>query len=231
MSLEELRACSVKAISREEATEIILRYEALGTLPATPKAFYGLVTPDGEIAGATVFGPGSGTNARNICGTENGLKTVCLERGACVHWAHPNAGSYLVSRACKLAYEEHGWSVIYAYSDSNPKIAEVGIIYQACNWLYIGSGAGRGGGASYHYEALHKPSRVIYSERQIRFNRKKVPEQERHLWTWEHLRESKEWEVRKVLDRARYVHFEGSKTERKHLLRALKYQVQPYPKR
>jgi hypothetical protein len=58
-----------------------------------------------------------------------------------LHYAPRNAASYLISRACRLAQREHGWTVFYAYAD--PDAGEIGTIYQALGWDYIGQGAGR----------------------------------------------------------------------------------------
>lgn len=134
----------VRQITREEAESIIYQYEWLGTMPTVARAYYGMLTADGEIIGACCFGVGGGSNARNICGPENRDVTICLERGACVHWAHPHAGSKLVSSACRLASKEFGWKIFYAYSDE--AAGEIGTIYQACNWIYLGRGVGRGNG-------------------------------------------------------------------------------------
>lgn len=142
--MDNLDGVVVRQITREEAEAIIYQYEWLGTMPTVARAYYGMVTAEGEIIGACCFGVGGGSNARNICGPENRDVTICLERGACVHWAHPHAGSKLVSKACKLAAREFGWKVFYAYSDEHA--GEIGTIYQACNWLYLGRGVGRGSG-------------------------------------------------------------------------------------
>lgn len=142
--MDNLDGVVVRQITREEAEAIIYQYEWLGTMPTVARAYYGMVTPDGEIIGACCFGVGGGSNARNICGPENRDVTICLERGACVHWAHPHAGSKLVAQACKLAHKEFGWKIFYAYSDEHA--GEIGTIYQACNWRYLGRGVGRGNG-------------------------------------------------------------------------------------
>ena len=46
----------------------------------------------------------------------------------------------MISNACKLAAKEFGWRIFYAYAD--PTAGEIGTVYQACNWLYLGIGAG-----------------------------------------------------------------------------------------
>jgi hypothetical protein len=131
----------VEAIPRAEAREVILRYEWLGTMGSASTATYGLRAPAGELLGVSVFGWNSSVQARDICGREHRELAVSLERGACVHYAPPHAASFLISRAVKLATADHGWRIFYAYAD--PAAGEIGTVYQACNWLYLGQGVGR----------------------------------------------------------------------------------------
>ena len=128
---ESLDGCGVHPITRAQAASIILEYEWLGTMPKVGLAYYGLISPTGELLGASCFGTGSGTNAANVCGPEHKHLAVCLERGACVPWAHPHAASFQTAASCKQAHKDHGWSIFYGYSDS--EAGEIGTIYQACN--------------------------------------------------------------------------------------------------
>jgi hypothetical protein len=131
-----LDGCTVERVGAAEAKAIILRYEWLGTMPVIVGAAYGLRTPSGELAGAVVFGDAPGTASDDLCGSEWRGRAMALQRGACVHWAHPHAASFLISRACRQAYEDFGWVVFYAYSDR--LAGEIGVVYQACNWRYLG---------------------------------------------------------------------------------------------
>ena len=124
-----------------EAKALIVRYEWLGTMPTVTRACYGLRTPEGELAGVAVFAAGPAPESGDLCGQEHRDRAICLARGACVHWAHPHAASHLISKACRLAAEEFGWRIFFAYSD--PTAGEIGTVYQACNWLYLGEGVGR----------------------------------------------------------------------------------------
>jgi hypothetical protein len=136
-----LAGCTVEPVSYGEARALITEYEYLGTMNHVPAALYGLRAPSGELLGVSCFGRPGGTNALNVCGEPE--RTIALERGACVPWAPKDAASYLISRAVKLAHREHGWSAIVAYAD--PKAGELGTIYQALNWRYLGQGVGRRG--------------------------------------------------------------------------------------
>ncbi len=122
--------CKVEPISYAEAASIILRYEYLRTMAPNTLACYGLLGPDGEVLGATCFA------CTSRIPTVPTASEVCLARGACVPWAPPNAASYLIRRATQQAHQDHGWESFVAYGD--PDAGEVGTIYQACNWLYLG---------------------------------------------------------------------------------------------
>ena len=158
--LPNLAGCVVRACDKATAKRIILKYEWLGTLGRS-FACYALYSASSEVLGVVSFGPGPGDAARNVCGTEYRDVAVCLERGACVHFAPKNAGSYLIRHAVKLAHKEHGWEIFYAYAD--PEAGEIGTVYQASNWKYLGpSRAGR------DREKLVRPNGHVVDERQLR---------------------------------------------------------------
>jgi len=127
--LASLDGCTVGPVTRRDAARIILRYEWLGTM-GRAKIWYGLRAPDGELLGVVGFG---GTSPSDLPGS------VILERGACVHFAPKNAGSFLIRRAVRLAHREHGWRTFVAYAD--PDAGEIGTIYQALGWSYTGQGS------------------------------------------------------------------------------------------
>lgn len=115
----------IEAIGAREAADFIKRYEFLGTVGRS-LARYGARNAKGELAAVAVFGTPSKL-ADDI---------IVLERGACAHWAHPHAASWFIPRAVKLAAADHGWKIFFAYAD--PSAGEIGIVYQACNWIYTG---------------------------------------------------------------------------------------------
>lgn len=211
--------CVVEAISRAEAEPFILRHEWLGTMSRGSRASYGLRAPSGELIGAAVFGWPGAIQSRDICGQQHRHLAVCLERGACSHLAPPNAASFLISRATRLAARDHGWRIFYAYAD--PEAGEIGTVYQACNWLYIGQGIGRG------------PRNLVREDWMIPAEDNRVISS-RTLWdrriTETQARE-RGWIPVCRHPKHKYVHFEGSRTERRRLLAELRYPPQPYPKR
>ena len=128
-----LEGYSVETISRLAATPLILRYEWLGTLGRST-FFVGLLSPGRDLQGAACFGYGPSGNIRKLIGEP----ALCLERGACVHYAPPNAASFLINAACKLVYRISGVPLFFAYGD--PMAGEYGAVYQAAGWTYLGQG-------------------------------------------------------------------------------------------
>jgi hypothetical protein len=141
--LASLDGSTIRAIDHTMAAPIVLRYEWLGTVAPIRVASYGLFAPDGELLGVVQFAK-MPREPNNVCGVEYASKAICLARGACVPHAPKNAASYLISRAVRLAHAEHGWSIFFAYADESAR--ELGSIYQACNWHYLGQGLGRAPG-------------------------------------------------------------------------------------
>jgi hypothetical protein len=92
------------------------------------------MSPVRELHGAVCFGYGPQGQIRNLIGAN----ALCLERGACVHFAPVNAASFLISRACRMVHRLTGIEVFFAYAD--PMAGEYGAVYQAANWIYLGQG-------------------------------------------------------------------------------------------
>lgn len=211
--LASLAGCDVKAISPDEARRVILRYEWLRSM-GRAAACYGLVSGAHELLGVACFGwPGS-PESRDICGREHRERAVCLERGACVHWAPSNAASFLIRRALRLAHRDFGWSIFYAYADEDA--GEIGTVYQASNWLYIGQGVGRTEGRM--REDFKTPDGQIVSSRTLR-----------HRGLTKNAVLAKGWAVIYRQPKHKYVWFEGR--DRRRLRAACRYPFVPYPKR
>jgi hypothetical protein len=144
----DLSGYSIETISRHDAAQVIIRYEWLGTMGRTVHHI-GLVSPQRELHGVACFGHGPAGYIRKLIGEP----ALCLERGACVHYAPRNAASFLINNACKLIYRIAGVSLFFAYAD--PKAGEYGGVYQAAGWAYLGQGLqGRPQGRKLRYEVL-----------------------------------------------------------------------------
>jgi hypothetical protein len=209
-----LRGFYVKEISKKESQRIILEYEWLGTM-GRAFACYGLFI-ENELHGAINFGLPASPESRNICGVEIAKKAICLERGACTHLTPKNAASFFIKRAIRMAYKKYGWEVFYAYSDE--EAGEIGTIYQACNWFYIGQGVGRRPGRKREYYL--SPDDELISERTLRRRALKKSIILKQGWT-----------LIEKMPKHKYVWFEGSKNEKKKLKELCRYEFKEYPKK
>jgi hypothetical protein len=229
--IKSLGGALVEKVSYEEAKGIIERYEWLGNLPHRTAASYGLKI-EGELVAVVCFGCGGSPEARVICEPDpnNELRdrTICLMRGATLHFAPDSASSYLVRHACAKAHEEHGWCIFFAYSD--PAAGERGLIYQSANWKYLGQNLGRDselGQEDWIFPDGTKATSYTYRDKAIewgwteemgkmgltkaQFLRNiggiEVPTTPKHKWVW----------------------FEGNKSERRRLRKMCRYEFLPYP--
>src|SRR5271155_10325 len=121
-------------ISNEQAAEIILKYEWLGTMASGTIASYGLMLNE-ELLGVVCFGKNGSVEALETI-HEDTKKVICLVRGACVPHAPKNTASNLIRYACKSAAKDFGWTHFLAYADE--QAAEFGTVYAASNWKNIG---------------------------------------------------------------------------------------------
>ncbi len=131
----DLDHSSVREIDPEKAAEIILRYEWLGSMPQATTRCFGLYH-DYVLAGACVFALKPGANLVSDETSQVPQSALYLARGACVHWAHPHAASWFLARVGRLLAP----CSILAYSD--PAAGEIGTIYQALGWAYLGASKG-----------------------------------------------------------------------------------------
>lgn len=204
----------VKEINRVQAKSIILEYEWLGTM-GMGIAHYGLFNKQ-NLIGAVSFGLPSSPESRNICGLNLTDKAICLERGACVHWVHKHAPSFFISRAVSHASKKYDWEIFYAYADEDA--GEIGTIYQACNWYYLGQGVGRRKGRKREY--YKNPDGKVISSRSLR---KKGLKKSQIL--------KKGWEVIFSKQKHKYVWFEGTQKRKDILISKCRYNFKEYPKR
>lgn len=132
----DVKRAMVRPVSRRLAEQIILKYEWLGTMSMTSHHYGIFFGP--YCAGVTCVARGAAMagayHHRQFHLARGDLMT--LARGACVHWAPPGTNSRLVSWTCKLLQRQGLGKLIWATADTDA--GEIGTIYQACNWVYIG---------------------------------------------------------------------------------------------
>jgi hypothetical protein len=221
---------TIEPIGSEDATAFIRRYEWMGT-PGHPVASYCARNEFNEVAAVALFSRPPNLQSAGLCRALDPKSltdddrayigtVVCLERGACSHWAHPHTASWFIPRVLELARAEHGWKIVYAYSDEDA--GEIGTIYQACNWLYIGQGVGRRPSRPRHY----------FRHRDWPATRKSISERAFYRRGFGAADiAAGEWIRSHHVAKHKYVQFVGDRRERRALLRELRYAPQPYPKR
>jgi hypothetical protein len=134
----DVKRAVVRPVSRRMAEQIIMKYEWLGTM-ATTSLHFGLFFGP-HCAGVTCVGTSSTGDVNAAVGfgvASSELAT--LARGACVHWAPPGSNSKLIAWTCRLLARERRHKLIVAYADTDA--GEIGTVYQAAGWVYIGRGA------------------------------------------------------------------------------------------
>jgi len=144
-----------------EIKKFIERHEWLGKLPARPThRFVARLKKNNIIAGAIVMATPNAFS--HVLGKENRDKEKLISRGACISWAPKNLGSWLITRSIKHMVKNSEFRVFSAYSD--PEAKELGTIYQACNFIYLGQKSG----TSKQYFDPNRPELGWFSGRDFR---------------------------------------------------------------
>jgi hypothetical protein len=139
-----------------EIKEFIEKYEWLGKMPNRPTHRF-VARYDGKLAGVVIMAtPNSfskllGENTNNI--------EKLISRGACAAWTPKNLASSLIMWSIKWMSKNTKFRVFTAYSDTEAK--ELGTIYQACNFKYLGKKYG----SDFVYFDVNKPHLGWFSNR------------------------------------------------------------------
>lgn len=140
---EDLRARDfrLRLVSQHDNNEcqriaaFIKRHEWLGTMPRNIE-HRAVAEVHGLIAGAVIF-----TTPNAFSNLAEAPEQECLiARGACVSWSPKNLASRLISWSMRELVATTQKRVFVAYADS--RAGEIGQIYQACNFVFLGDGFG-----------------------------------------------------------------------------------------
>ena len=130
----DIKKAIVKPIDYRTASNLIKRYEWLQCMPAMVKYCFGIFF-ENNLGGVVVYSHEYSENLGHWDKYDYTGKMILLSRGACVHWAHPHSASKLITSSMKMLPEK--------YKDVTATVdelaGEIGTIYQACNFHYIGS--------------------------------------------------------------------------------------------
>ena len=164
LRIEDFEFSYVDKEDKEQCEEIKLfieRHEWLGKLPARPThRFIARLKMNGIIAGAIVMATPNAFS--HILGKENRDKEKLISRGACISWAPKNLGSWLIMKSIKWMVKNTQFRMFSAYSD--PEAKELGTIYQACNFIYLGQKSG----TAKQYFDPNRPELGWFSDRDFR---------------------------------------------------------------
>ncbi len=154
----------VPSENKEACREIklfIQQHEWLGKLPNRPThRFTARLKKNGQLAGTIIMAVPNAFS--NLLGRENKNKEKLISRGACISWAPKNLGSWLISSSIKWMVKNTEFRYFTAYSD--PEARELGTIYQACNFIYLGQTSGT---AKQYLDPNH-PEKGWFSDREFR---------------------------------------------------------------
>lgn len=133
----------------DKIKKFIEKYEWLGKMPNRPT--HRFVAMYGDKIGAVIvmatpnsFSKILGENTKNI--------EKLISRGANAHWTPKNLSSSLIMWSIKWMVNNTQFRLFSAYSDTEAK--EIGTIYQACNFIYLGQKFG----SDYVYFDLNNPN-------------------------------------------------------------------------
>lgn len=144
-----------------EIRDFTKRHEWLQCMPVRPThRFICRLKSTGVLAGVIIMAtPNAFTY---LLGKENRNLEKLISRGACISWSPKNLASWLLTRSIKWMVQNTHYRIFTAYSD--PEAGELGTIYQASNFLYLGQKSG----ADYLYQDPNKPKLGWFNERSFR---------------------------------------------------------------
>lgn len=210
----------VREITFSEAKSVIEKYEWLGCMPVCVKHCYGLFFPsktvndDWLMGGVTVFSQEYTENMGVWDKYGYTGKIILLARGVNLHFCPRNSNSHLIMESIKLLPEKY--RVITCTVDN--LAGEVGTIYQACNFDYVG--VMRKGKERTGYLIDGK----LYGSRAIRqkYGTQKKDELTRLIPNLKVIRQK---------SKGRYFYFRGDKREVRDLRKSILHLIRAYPKR
>jgi len=228
----DLKNATVRPIDLTEAKYLIEKYEYLGCVAAVNWYQFGLFFKDlsGKevIGGAVIFGPEYAENSGVYDKYGYTGKLILLSRGVCLHWCPKNSNSFLVMNAINQLPDKY--EVVTATAD--PDAGEIGTIYQACNWSYVGQMRKNKTRKNFVIKTKDNPEGKKFGTRAIRSKYgsmiyEKVLEGAKN----EHGDNFINVEVINVHAKHRYFWFRGGKKTKFKNKRAIENLIKPYPKR
>ena len=198
---------NVYQIPTEEAIPWILKRHYARRIPSISWAF-GLFDGVNMVGIATYGTPASSTLLKGVCGTDYASQVIELNRVVCSEGK--NQASMVIGQSLRLLPKP---KIVVSYADS--AVGHVGKIYQATNWIYTGLSTLtydpviKGQEGKHH--ATSGAGRGLTKVQMV-----------------EKFGDDVYWKPRSR--KHRYIYFVGNKRQRRDMLKALRYEILPYPK-
>lgn len=119
-----------------------------------------IATYKGKLAGVVVMATPNAFS--DLLGKEKKHLEKLISRGACISWSPKNLASALIMYSIRYMVKNTEFRFFTAYSDTEAR--ELGTIYQACNFTYLGQSSG----AKYSYIDPNVQSKDSFSDRLFR---------------------------------------------------------------
>jgi hypothetical protein len=218
---KDLSKAVVREINIGTAKKLIEEYEWLGCMPAITWYCYGIYFDD-VCGGCVVFSPEYIENLGRWDKYDYTGKIILLSRGVCLHWTPVGTNSKLITQAVKML--PINYKVVTATTDH--LAGEIGTIYQACNFYYVGSM--RDANPNVNSKNGDRDGWIIdgklYGARSLR-----LKYGDTKIETLRHHHK----DVKKVKQNSkhRYFLFRGTKKEQIYYKKQIEHLIKPYPKR
>ena len=126
----------------KELIKFIERHEWLGKMPTwlTHRFAWRLNVPGKPKVLSGVIIMATPNAFSNLMGKDMRDKEKLIARGACISFGPKNLGSHIIMEAIKWMVKNTEFRFFSAYSDPDAK--ELGTIYQACSFHYLGQSSG-----------------------------------------------------------------------------------------
>lgn len=127
--------------AKKDAIQFIKRHEWLGTISQYTTHWFGaFLQKRGKVilAGVTLMNMPNAFSKMLGDGTDKIERLI--SRGACISWSPKNLASSFLMWSIRWMVENTDYRLFTAYAD--PTAKELGTIYQACNFYYLGQASG-----------------------------------------------------------------------------------------
>jgi len=128
-----------KKIVWNEVKYFIEKHEWLGKMGLYPTHIF-TARYNGILSGVISFDMPNAFS--KLLGNDTKSMERLIGRGACISWSPKNLASAMISTAIKQLVKRTPYRLFTAYADVEAK--ELGTIYQACNFYYLGQKSGTG---------------------------------------------------------------------------------------